>query len=256
MKILRWLHTIYAAIIFVITFLFFFPAFWVLSWKKSWHGYSYRLNTFWGWLFMSLAFIRVDIEDRNKRPYARPCVYVANHFSYADISSMPLIATDGCFVGKHTIARAPLFGYYFRSLHIAVNRNSVRSRARVLELSIETLRRGHSLFIFPEGGIRTANPPYQEKYKDGAFVAAIRTGVPVVPVTLASNWRLLPDDGRLLLRGNHMKIVVHEAISTDKMTEEDVPALREKVFNTIQEELLAQNSAYLPAAARQVVVST
>ncbi len=245
MRFLRWLHTFYAAILFFLTFLMFFPAFLLLAQNERWHKYAYRLTRIWGWFYFFLAGIRVTIENQNQQPWSRPCVYVANHFSYADIASIPLLTNDACFVGKQSIAKAPLFGYYFRSLHITVNRASMRDRARVLEESITAIKKGKSLIIFPEGGIRSDNPPYQARYLDGAFRAAIANGVPVVPITLPNNWRVLPDDGKFLLLDHRIAIIVHQAIATDNLTEADVPALRDKVFAIIQQELLQRNKKYL-----------
>lgn len=241
MKFFKWLHTIYAGILFVITFLVVFPAFFLLSLKESWHIYAYKLTTAWGWVFFFLAGIKVEVENRNITPWNKPCVYVANHFSYADIASLPLIANDGCFVGKQSITKAPLFGYYFKSLHITVDRESLRDRARVLANSIAVIKKGKSLFIFPEGGIRSNKPPHQVRYKDGAFRAAISTGVPIIPVTLPYNWQVLPDDGSLLLRGNKIKLIIHQAIETTGLTEDDVAELREKVFAIIEKELKIAN---------------
>jgi 1-acyl-sn-glycerol-3-phosphate acyltransferase len=65
--------------------------------------------------------------------------------------------------------------------------------------------------------------------------------VPVVPVTLPYNWKMFPDDGKFLLRGKTLNIVIHKAIDTFGLEEKDVPELRERVFNIIQTELFAKN---------------
>ena len=238
MTIFRWLYSIYAAIMFGVTFIVIFPVFFILAQKREWHLKAYKLTHVWGVVYYKLVGLKVEIEDHNKSKWSKPCVYVANHFSYSDIASMPLIANDACFVGKESISKAPLFGYYFRSLHITVNRESLRDRGKVIGKSIQAIEDGKSLFFFPEGGIRSTNPPFQTPYKDGAFRTAIQTEVPIVPVSLPYNWQLLPDDGRLLLRGNKIKIVIHESISTDSMNEDSIPELKQKVFNIIENELI------------------
>ena len=239
------LRTIYSATVYVITFLIIFPAFALLAQRKSWHKYAYRITTLWGKVFHWLVAIKVDVVNRNTQPIIKPCIYVANHFSYADIASMPLIASDACFVGKQSIKKVPLFGYYFSSLHITVNRDNVRDRAKVLDKNIEAIKLGKSLIMFPEGGIRTTNPPYQTKYKDGAFRTAIMLGVPIVPISLTNNWRLLPDDGKFVFRDNKIRIVIHEEIDTKSYTEADIGLLRDKSFSIIQQELLESNKKYL-----------
>ena len=237
MIIFRWLHTIYAIIAFAITFLLVFPFFLVLAQNKKWHRTAYLLTHYWGRTYLILVGIRLKIDNRNKTPWVEPCVFVANHFSFADIASIPMLTTGACFVGKQSIQKVPLFGYYFRSLHISLNRESARDRAQVLKRGIEALAEGKSLIIFPEGGIRTKNPPQQVDYKDGAFRMATKMGVPIVPITLPTNHKLLPDDGKLLLRGNKLNIVVHEAIDCRNMDETHVKELKERVHKIIQDEL-------------------
>jgi 1-acyl-sn-glycerol-3-phosphate acyltransferase len=239
------LHTYYSAIVYVLTFLLIFPAFFILAQKKNWHKHAYKITSLWGRAFHWMIGVKIIIEDENNKPKSKPCIYVANHFSYADIATMPIIADDACFVGKHSIKKVPLFGYYFTSLHITVNRENVRDRAKVIEKNIKAIEMGKSLIIFPEGGIRTKNPPYLERFKDGAFRTAIAKEVPIVPVSLTNNWRLLPDDGKFLLRDRKIRIVIHKAIDTSGLKEEDIAMLRDKSFAIIQEELLASNKQYV-----------
>ena len=187
MKILRWIHTIYAAFIFVITFLVVFPFFLVCALNRKWHKTAYLLTHYWGHIYPVLVGMRLKIEDRNEQKVQEPCVFVANHFSYADIPSLPVVAKYACFIGKQSIKKVPLFGFYFSSLHITLNRESTRNRAHVLQKGIAALDEGKSIVIFPEGGIRTKNPPKQANYKDGAFIMALKSGVPIVPITLPTN---------------------------------------------------------------------
>lgn len=237
MIIFRWIHTIYATILFVVTFLLVFPAFLVYSLNRKWHKTAYIITHYWGRTYLILVGIRLKIDNRNSKPWDEPCVYVANHFSYADIASIPMLTRQACFVGKQSIQKVPLFGYYFASLHISLNRESARNRAHVLRRGLEALDEGKSLIIFPEGGIRTKSPPEQVQYKDGAFRMAITKGVPIVPITLPTNYKLLPDDGKFLLRGNKLNIVVHEAIECRNLEEADLKDLKERVFGIIQDEL-------------------
>lgn len=237
MIIFRWLHTIYASIIFAMTFLLVFPAFLICAQNKKWHKTAYLITHYWGRIYLVLVGIKLNIENRNSRTWDEPCVYVANHFSYADIASIPMLTRGACFVGKQSIQKVPLFGYYFSSLHISLNRESARDRAHVLKRGFEALDEDKSLIIFPEGGIRTKSPPNQAEYKDGAFRMAISKGVPIVPITLPTNYELLPDDGTFLLRGNKLNIVVHEAIDCSSLEESDLKDLKGRVFKIIQDEL-------------------
>ena len=145
------------------------------------------------------------------------------------------------------------YGEYSHTLD-KKNRLIIPSRFRdvIKDMCIEKfyVTRGldECLFIFPEGGIKSTNPPFQAPYKDGAFITAIKTGVPIVPVSLPFNWQLLPDDGKLLLRGNQIKIIVHEPIETANLKEEDIPEMKNKVFDIIENELIS----YHPDISQQM----
>jgi 1-acyl-sn-glycerol-3-phosphate acyltransferase len=75
--------------------------------------------------------------------------------------------------------------------HLSFDRTDPNSRLRQAEEMEDLLRRGESVFVFPEGtftpddGIR----PFQL----GAFKAAVATGVPIVPVSLAGTRKFLRD---------------------------------------------------------------
>lgn len=249
MTFLRVLYTIYATITFILTFLLVFPVFVICAQNKNWHKTAYIVTHYWGRIFLFITGIKLHIENRNDKNWSSPCVYVANHFSYADIASIPQFTKDACFVGKQSIQKVPLFGYYFRLLHITVNRNSLRDRAMVFEKGIAAIKEGKSLIIFPEGGMRSVNPPQQVAYKDGAFKIAVDQGVPIVPITLPYNWKLLPDEKFMYLHGNRIEMVVHEAIETKDLTLDDVSVLKQKVFRIIQQELDKKNLVVKPQMA-------
>jgi 1-acyl-sn-glycerol-3-phosphate acyltransferase len=75
--------------------------------------------------------------------------------------------------------------------HFKFDRTDPESRLRQAQQMEEFLRNGESVFIFPEGtftgeaGVR----PFQL----GAFKAAVATGAPIIPVSLAGTRRFLRD---------------------------------------------------------------
>jgi len=59
--------------------------------------------------------------------------------------------------------------------------------------------------IFPEGTFH--RQPGLARFRSGAFAAAIRADVPIVPVVITGSRRVLPG-GRLLPRHGHLRIDV------------------------------------------------
>ena len=238
--LLKRLHTIYASTLLGITFLAMFPFFVIFGARLKWHKYAYQLTNMWSKVFFRLALFKVEIEKYGQLSEG-PFVFCANHFSYLDIALMPYVWNNACFVGKSSIQDIPIFGYFFKTLHISVDRNSIRDRARALKRNRESIKNGTSLFIFPEGGIKSVTPPSQVHYKDGAFVTAIDMQVPVVPVTIAWNWIALPDNGKFIFQSRNLKIIIHEPIVTEHMSSKNVAELKGQVFETIENELIKQN---------------
>ena len=94
--------------------------------------------------------------------------------------------------------------------------------------------------MFPEGTI-SAKVPELLKFKNGAFKLAIEMQVPVIPITFFTNHKRLEMAGLFSGKAGPgiAKAVIHEPIPTIGMTEDDIPQLKERVFNIINNELLA-----------------
>jgi 1-acyl-sn-glycerol-3-phosphate acyltransferase len=104
----------------------------------------------------------------------------------------------------------PFIGTFLTQMdHLSFNRTDPNSRLRQADEMEEILRRGESVFVFPEGtfapedGIR----PFQL----GAFKAAVATGAPIIPVSLAGTRKFLRD-GTYLPRPTSVTITVSPPI--------------------------------------------
>lgn len=239
-KAFRYFYTLYAGILFVISFLVVFPFLLLCIWIPDWKKFGRKINRYWARAYFSIIFLPVEIQNKSNLVKGKPYIFLANHFSYLDIPMMGFVPGDVLFVGKASIRKAPLFGYYFKSLHIAVDRERLKSRAETLKKASDALDSGSGIIIFPEGGIYTKNPPKMVSFKNGAFRLAINKQIPIIPVTLSYNHLILPDDGKLLLRRRKAKMVLHEPIFAKKGdTEESIKAL---CFQVIQNQLDKDNN--------------
>ena len=126
----------------------------------------------------------------------------------------------------------------YRALHITVNRSSYRSRAQSLVKAREAIADGFNLGFFPEGGICLEHYPNMVDFKDGAFKLAVENNLPIIPVTLPDNYRILPDDDLFNIRRKQCRIIYHEPIWPKGDTVEDAKQLKEEVFRVIQTELI------------------
>jgi 1-acyl-sn-glycerol-3-phosphate acyltransferase len=244
MNVWKRIYSLYGTVIFFSVFLLLLPFFFLTIEIPGLKRYGRKLNHLWSTLFFGFLLIRVKIENLdNLLSHKGPFVIVSNHFSYLDIPALGLIPTDMVFVGKASLGNVPLFGYMFRNLHIAVNRNSLKSRGESMMRAKELLDEGASVVIFPEGGINSPAPPLLGKFKEGAFKIAEDKQIPVIPITLSYNHLILPDDGRFLLRHMTAKVVIHPPVHWNTENTKSVSEVKEQCRQVIQRQLLSDNPA-------------
>src|SRR5690606_25271596 len=115
------------------------------------------------------------------------------------------------------------------------DRNSRASQYKTIIQASEHIKKGRSVAIFPEGTIPNSNNPNLISFKDGPFRIAIENQVPLVPVTIAYNWYILPDKGKDSIVNWHvMQMTFHKEIPTHGMTLADIDFLKEKTFDIIE----------------------
>jgi 1-acyl-sn-glycerol-3-phosphate acyltransferase len=240
-KLLRIGYTVYSGSLFAISFLLIFPFLLFCIWIPGWKSFGRKINKYWARAYFSLIFLPVETENRSEIKKGKAHIFLANHFSYLDIPMMGFIPGDVLFVGKASIRKAPLFGYYFKNLHIAVDRERLKSRADSLKQAGEALDSGSGIIIFPEGGIYTKSPPQMMPFKNGAFRLAMDKQIPIIPVTLSYNHLILPDNGELRLRWRKAKMVLHEPIMA--FAGESEATFKERCFQIIQNQLYQDNNS-------------
>jgi 1-acyl-sn-glycerol-3-phosphate acyltransferase len=241
------IYKVWCVISFLLPFILLLPLFRIFILRRRWYKYAGALNKFWSWLQLKMYFIPVKAIRKTKLNSKQVYLYAPNHTSYIDIplllSTIPGFLN---FVGKKSLTRVPLWGIIFKALYIAVDRDSPISRAKTYIYSNKSLDEGRSLVIFPEGKIPEENVGTElAPFKDGVFKLAIERKLPLVPVTMPFNHLFLPDEkGKFVVRWHPLKIVFHEPIDTSNMTLDDLPRLKEYVYNIIKSELLANQNEH------------
>ena len=120
------------------------------------------------------------------------CVVIANHSSYLDgmilTAALPARFT---FVIKHEMARYPFAGFLLRRIGSEfVNREDGRQKNQVTRRLFKAAESGDALAFFPEGTFVAT--PGLRRFQPGAFGAAWRASLPVVPVVIFGAREKLP----------------------------------------------------------------
>lgn len=233
---------------FILSLIILYPIFYILLSRKEWFPKAFILKKIWSrWLFLVPGiFTKIKyITPANKLP--QPAVYCANHSSYLDVVAGYLVIPNYFIsMGKKELDKVPLFRRFFKEMNILVDRKSITGSHKAFVRAGEEIDKGHSIFLFPEGGI-LSNSGKLHNFKNGAFKLAIEKQVPVIPITFLNNWKLFQNGVLTRTYGQPgiSRIVVHEPISTRGMTLNDLVSLRTRVYDTIQNELDKYNSKTL-----------
>ncbi|WP_422362315.1 lysophospholipid acyltransferase family protein [Reichenbachiella sp.] len=236
-KFLGRIYLIHAFIVFFGLFVLLIP-FFALAILFELSEFAVSLNRYWGRAFYILIGISPKVENKHLLNKKTNYLFCPNHFSFLDITLMPLVPISFKFVGKVSISNIPIFGYFYKKLHITVDREKLKDRYATYRKSVEALENGHSLTVFPEGGIHAAHTTRMNRFKEGPFRMAIETGVFLVPITLADNWCILADDGKFLMNWKRRsRLIIHEPIDPSKYTLSNIKEFQDEVRGKIQGEL-------------------
>lgn len=148
---------------------------------------AYRVTRAFARLLLSLLF-RWEVRGAQNVPTAGPVIICSNHISWWDPVAVGCsVSRTVRFMAKEELFHVPLFGWYLRALRSFPVKRGAPDR-KAFRTSLEILERGEVLGLFPEGArgkglkVRKAEP--------GAAIIALRTGAPVVPVAVASSYRV------------------------------------------------------------------
>jgi 1-acyl-sn-glycerol-3-phosphate acyltransferase len=140
------------------------------------------------------------------------------------------------FIAKKELAKIPLFGIFFRTVDIAVDRSSMRDSYQSFTKAKERLDDGYSVIIFPEGTIWEKTPQLKP-FKNGAFKLAIEGKYPLIPVTFFNNYKALPDE-KFEFYPSILECKVHRPILTDYLNAEDSDKLKDDIYTLIKNDLI------------------
>jgi len=199
---------------------------------------QHHLARWWARILLACGLVRVRVRGREHLSADRHYVYVANHQSYADVPVLVACLPPGVrFMAKASLFAIPFTGWYMRRaghLPINIDARNVHANARQLLQAVRSIRQGHSIVVFPEGGRSRSGAV--EEFKTGIFLAALKAGVPVVPVTVAGTNRVLAMDSWVIHPGR-VELVFNEPVPTDGMGKAQLDGLVQQVRQRIEQNL-------------------
>jgi 1-acyl-sn-glycerol-3-phosphate acyltransferase len=206
----------------------------------------YVLCKIWGRTWYLVAGVQHGEIYEAPHNTGKQYIFVANHISYMDIP--PIVAgihQPVRALGKAEMVKVPIFGWIYRAAVILVDRKNSAARAKSIRALKAALSHGVSIFIFPEGTFNETRKPLKHFY-DGAFRIAIETQTPIKPLLFIDTLRRMHYRSLFELTPGLNRVVYLKEIPVEGLTKDDLPALKQKVYDLMEEGLQRYNQYPTP----------
>jgi 1-acyl-sn-glycerol-3-phosphate acyltransferase len=193
-----------------------------------------------------LSRARVEIEGMNNVDKSSPQIFVANHSGLHDILSLAAhLPIQFRWIAKKSLFGVPFMGWHMRrSGYIAIDRENPRDAARSIMNAARVIQNGVNAIAFPEGTrSRTGN---LGAFHSGAFSLALRTGVPLVPITLEGSYRVIAPKTLQVNPGTIIRIRIDSPIELSSYLKGEKRKLMDDVHQIMSRSLAELRSQRQP----------
>lgn len=240
----EWLYAIYCLSITLVLGLFT----WILLIPNPFESSRRCISRNSARLLFWLIRIPVSVNGHERLDLEKPAIFAINHASYLDgiVIAATLNVPFHIVVKKELASNLPIrlmlerFGVEF------VDRFNPHRGSSDLQRITERAKSGCSLVFFPEGTF--IDSPGLQAFRMGAFVAASKSGLPVVPIAIKGTRAILQGDSWFPRRGCIDVSIRPPVISAGKGWQESI-----RLKETVRQEIL--NYCGEPDARKQQHVS-
>lgn len=145
----------------------------------------------WAKGILKVAGVKVIVHGQEKLRKDQPYIFISNHQGAFDIlAGVVAIPVTMRFIAKKELFRIPIFAQGMRAVGmIPIDRGNSEQARRSLEEAAQTLQKGVSVLIFPEG-TRSLDGNIKP-FKKGGFVLALKSGLPIMPMVFSGSLNIL-----------------------------------------------------------------
>lgn len=191
-----------------------------------------RLGRLWARGICAASGVVIDRSGIENLPASPPFILISNHQSHFDLLAFILgFPVSFRVVAKRFLFYIPIFGWcLWASGMIPIDREKRASAFKSLERAAVRARTGVPILFFAEG---TRSPDGALlPFKKGAFVIAVKSGIPIVPVSISGSHGVLPRNS-IRIRPGRIGIRFGPAIRAEEYTLETKEALIARVRDAI-----------------------
>jgi 1-acyl-sn-glycerol-3-phosphate acyltransferase len=208
----------------------------VTGWVDKSGNLSHRVSRLWCRLLCQLNGVKIEIIGLENISLDRPQIFVSNHQGYFDIFALSgYLPVQIRWVAKASLFKVPFVGGAMSaSGYIPVDRDNRKKSYEAFIKTLEKVREGCSIIIFPEGTRSedgTIGP-----FKKGSNLIASRAKCPMVPVTLIGSGNIIKKGSGTISPGP-IRVIISppvEASADKKENEAVLESIRETIVSNQQ----------------------
>jgi len=192
----------------------------------------HKVANLWAKILLLICNTKVKVIGEENLLRGKPQIFMANHQSDFDILiSLAYIPVQFRWIAKKELFAIPVFGTAMRSAgYIEIDRSNKEKAIQSIDEAALRIRRGKSIMTFPEG--TRSRDGEIKPFKQGVFHLAIKSGVPIVPVSIIGSGRIMPKRS-LRIKPGQIKLMIGKPIEVVNFDIEKRHELIEIVRNEI-----------------------
>ncbi len=186
----------------------------------------------WGKIALLANRVKVDIQGIEHLNGNGPYIFMSNHQSYYDVFALlGRLPYQFKWLVKKELFSIPYLGWTMAAVgYISIDRGGTRDTVEAMNEAARKIRDGMSVTIFPEGS-RSPDGSIQP-FKKGGFTLAIKSKVPIVPISIAGSGNIMPKN-KFSVASGKIRMFVDRPIETESYSLKDREILMKKVRETI-----------------------
>lgn len=171
----------------------------------------HKVASLWAKILLLICNTKVKVIGEKNLLRGKPQILMANHQSDFDILiSLAHIPIQFRWIAKKELFAIPVFGAAMRNAgYIEIDRSNHEKAMQSIDEAVLRIRSGKSIMTFPEG--TRSRDGEIKAFKQGAFHLAIKSGVPIVPVSIIGSGQIMPKRS-LRIKPGLIKMVIGKPI--------------------------------------------
>lgn len=190
-----------------------FLSFWavIFSFIPNSDNRVHKIANLWAKILLLLTNTKVDVIGQENISISKPQIFMANHQSDFDILIV-LGHIPGQFrwIAKKELFQIPIFGAAMKGAgYISIDRRNFEKAKQSLDEAALRIRDGKSVMSFPEG--TRSRDGEIKAFKQGVFHMAIKSGVPIIPVSIVGSGKIMPKRS-LRIKPGKVKMIIDKPV--------------------------------------------